>query len=1032
MALFYRHYSKELMRRKYLLLITLAVCLLTKANAQQPLAFITEGDSIIVPCSNPCVTMHVTVPQVRLTTSYAVSSITYSPSSIAGTTLTLAGDDYFSTAVPIGFPFCFYGNTYSNVYVSDNGQIAFNSVYSGVAASFSTQTPLPYFNSSFPDAAIFGPMLDAKLSLGGTIKYSTIGTAPFRKFVVKYDNVAFFNNNCGGNLTSSFQVELLETYNTIHCFIGNKPVCNSDASNWLNYSTLGIQSAGASSFLTASGKNATTWTSSNEGYAFTPAGAQGYSVQWRPLSNPNTILSSNDSLYICNTGLNGYSACISFACPAVTICDTVYTRSPAPTVDSIVQVKPLCTNDSTGCITIYASGVGPFSYSLNSGNLGSNNVFCNLPAGSYAVFVQDANGCLFSDMFTLDPQFAPYIDLVDLEPENCPLANGMAAVEVLGGTYPITYSWNTGDTDSILNGVPGDSTYFLTITDANGCSASTSVYIPQTNVPSFSLAITKPTCGKSNGSIAVIPNGNGPFTYSYLGNSSTDSFLTQLPQTVLQITLSDSAGCDSTATIVLLDTLSTQISVQTIATTCNLANGSVTITASSGLAPYTYTINGNSCGSVVNNLAAGAYVVTATDANLCTKTGTINIAPSPAPSLQLLVANAHCDSTNGAIQAILNPVGSASGYSWSTSATGNSINGLAPGSYWCIGTDTIGCTVGDTVVVGDDGSPHLLIQSYTKPLCHGDSTGEVTLSGISGIPSYKYSVDSVNFSAVAQIENIAAGNYTIYIKDASGCVRDTVVSFTQPDSMWLLHSNPQKLKCYYDISEPITINYGGGTAPIVLTSTNNNAVITSNSVSGLAIGYTTIVAEDANDCIDSFTIEIPGPAEPLSISAEITDVPCFETNSGKIKITINGGWPGQKITWATMPQFNNSSSTYGLASGSYPVNVTDKEGCSVDSTFVVQQLYCCVAELPNAFTPDGNGINEVFLPLSAANLDQTLLRVYNRWGELVFESKDRTRGWDGTYKGQPCDMGNYYYYFTYNCTYDSAIKQISGDVLLMR
>jgi large repetitive protein len=242
------------------LICCFALFVSSKALAQNTVVTITQGDSITLPCLSNCTTLKAQFPKVNKTTSYTVGSIPFAPTALpTSSNVTLSSDDFFSDTIQIGFNFCFYNGIYNKVFISDNGQITFNTSYALAAASFATQDLLPTYNSSFPDLAIFGPMIDAKLSLGGSIKYATVGVAPFRKFIVKYDAVPYFNNNCGGTVTSTFQIELLETYNEVQCHITNKPVCNTVGANWLNYATLGIQGTAAAGAVTATGKNAAVW-----------------------------------------------------------------------------------------------------------------------------------------------------------------------------------------------------------------------------------------------------------------------------------------------------------------------------------------------------------------------------------------------------------------------------------------------------------------------------------------------------------------------------------------------------------------------------------------------------------------------------------------------------------------------------------------------------------------------------------------------------------------------------------------------------
>jgi gliding motility-associated-like protein len=1023
---------------KYYLYYTALMCAmlctgLAAAQSATGVLSITEGDTVLVDCTNPCDTLHAACPNIQKTTSYSVNTISYAPSSITGSTVSLAGDDFFSTAVSIGFDFCFYGAQYSQVYISDNGQLTFNAAYNGTAASFATQSALPYFNSSFPDAAIFGPMVDAKLSIGGSISTATIGTAPFRKFVVKYDAVAFFNNNCGAQLTSTFQIELLETYNSVQCFIGNKPTCNSNSGNWLNYATLGIQSGSAANFLTATGKNSSIWTSTNEGYEFAPNGGIAYTVKWTTTSNSN-VLASTSAFNVCASQTKSYVATVQLNCPSnVIYTDTITLVVSGPKIDSIHKQKPICESDTNGCITIFATGLAPLQYSNNGISWGGNNTVCGLGAYGATVYVKDASGCITNISEALGAQSNPDIQVLQLYTDQCPLQNGGATVTVNGGVGPYTYSWNTGDLDSFLNNVPGDTNYILTVTDALGCTDVKNIYVPADSIPIINPVLVKPTCSQANGSITVNISGSpGPYTYQWLGSGNTSNVLSNVGSGIYSVTVTAINGCNAGTAIALNDTLTTQLAAARVHTKCNLANGKITLTAYGGLAPYSYEINGVSCGATISNVAAGTYTVKATDANGCSQAFTVTINASIAPSLQFLLSNAHCDTSNGSATAIpINALGNVQ-YIWDNGVVGSSIADLAPGAYVCTITDSILCTVSDTIIIGDDGSPHLQIVSYQSPLCYNDSTGIIELNGISGIGPYKYSLDNINFSAVAQIDNINGGTFTIYIKDASGCVRDTIVSLNQPPPLVVTTGTPKKLACYYDLAAPEPIIVTGGIAPYLTSILSGEGTVGNGTITGMVIGDNIIVVQDKNGCADTSTITVLGPTQPLTIIPSVEDVACFETNTGSITITSSGGWPGQQISWAEVPSSNGNSSIKNLSAGVYHVTITDKEGCVVDSALAIKQLYCCTSEMPNAFTPDGDNTNDLARVLTASDINEVLLRIYNRYGQMVFETKDWTQGWNGTYNAQQCDAGTYFYVVRYNCVQDTKIRITSGDLILLR
>lgn len=169
-----------------------------------------------VTCPPGCIDLSATYTGGSNTTDYTVSDITFAPDPYAGTLVSLS-DDNVSGALPIGFEFCFYGNTYSNFYVCSNGWIGF----SGGPTTY-TPAAIPSTAGTVPKNCIMGPWHDLNPSLGGSIRYQTLGTAPNRRLVVSYQTVPFFS--CTGTFNTQ-QIILYETTNEIENHIETKLTC---------------------------------------------------------------------------------------------------------------------------------------------------------------------------------------------------------------------------------------------------------------------------------------------------------------------------------------------------------------------------------------------------------------------------------------------------------------------------------------------------------------------------------------------------------------------------------------------------------------------------------------------------------------------------------------------------------------------------------------------------------------------------------------------------------------------------------------
>jgi large repetitive protein len=617
-----------------------------------------------------------------------------------------------------------------------------------------------------------------------------------------------------------------------------------------------------------------------------------------------------------------------------------------------------------------------------------------------------------------------------ITPDTCPLNIGAVGVAAVNGVGPYNYLWNTNDNDSLLNNVKGNKTYGVVVKDANNCTTATSFYIPAKGLPQFTTNITKATCGKPNGQINIITTGPGaPFTYSSVPNVGNTTIMTGVAPNTYLIKVTSSLGCDTESYFQVLDTLDMTVGKSIFHTTCNLNNGTISLTPNKGLPPYVITVNGVlSASNSINNLSSGSYSLTVSDSNNCVKSDTVWVDSSTGVKLLLLPANAHCDSSNGAIGSVVQSDTLPITYLWSNNNTTDYINGLGTGNYWLKATNPIGCNITDTVAIADDGVPTLGVLSYTPAICFGDSSGQITLTGYFGIPPYKYSIDSTNFSAVAVVDNIVGGLYHIFIKDAASCIRDTVINLAFPDSITLLHSNIDSLVCYKDLIDSVTLKVSGLNPPFTIIY--NGQTINDTILTNVPGGNNQIGIIDNIGCQRNFNILVPTPESALKVEKNVTPLACFTKNTGSIILDISGGWSPYLVTWADTSY--NSVIREQLASSTLSYEVVDRLGCKISDTALIKELQCCVVVVPNAFSPNGDNINETLIPIPISDIDYFVLKIYNRWGQQVFETDNIKKEWNGGQVNGTHEIETYYYTLRYKCIFGDDYFLQKGDISVIR
>jgi hypothetical protein len=299
-------------------------------------------------------------------------------------------------------------------------------------------------------------------------------------------------------------------------------------------------------------------------------------------------------------------------------------------LNSVVDIQPSCPGNN-GSITLSASGgTAPYTYSLDGGIPQSNATFNNLAAGSYNYTVTDNTGCSNSALLNLIATTVVNTTYTLTVPINCNGESASITVDATGGQSAYTYSTNgtTYQASNTFNGLMAGA-YTIYAKDANGCVGQNSLTINEPTVLNLSAVPTMITCnGTNNGSIvASASGGTNPYTYSIDGtnflSSGTFSDLTAGNYT---LTTSDSKGCISTFNTTITQPESVSLSgVSTGSTTSS--NGTITLTGSGGLTPYTYSINGTNyfSGALFSNLAPGIYTCYVKDNNGCINSTTITV-----------------------------------------------------------------------------------------------------------------------------------------------------------------------------------------------------------------------------------------------------------------------------------------------------------------------------------------------------------------------------------------------------------------------
>lgn len=704
-----------------------------------------------------------------------------------------------------------------------------------------------------------------------------------------------------------------------------------------------------------------------------------------------TILTPGASFIQTNVQSGVYEICVTDD-NNVTVCDTITIDIPIIGASLQNTKRPTCFGDTDGIVTTIVSvngsavpNPGPnFTFTWSPVNpAGNSAIFNGANAGNYGVTVTETNsGCTATASGTLDQPLPIIIPIANITvtPTTCTGVNdGSIALRAQGGTpfqpgTEYTYNWeftcnpsdpptfisNTQDSLSTLSNLT-DCTYFVTATDASGCSVTEEIDV--TTLRNVALQVTSPTpiftnCfGDSTGSICVrvvetpaSANPNYSFFWSPIGfpqvpggNPGTESCYNDLPAGSYFVVASDAAGCVDTLTI---EVLSPEVffldTVEIQQPNCTFQNnGAITVQGFGGTGfpnGYTYVWNDATPGNKIMNLLPGDYSVTATDQKGCVDSLSFTLTLPPPPAItQVDSVSVKCGS-DGSIS-VTSPTGVT--FNWVTiggQPVGNtaSISNLQGDTFIVTIMDDQGCTTIDTFALAPVTPMSFSDTSFTEPACFGYSDGIISIGVMDGNPTYTYqwSVDSTG-STTPTLINIPAGDYTVTVTDLEGCTLVGIFTLGQPPEIIVTHGVLDSASCFgvCDGGATLTVAYADGTSADFnyVWSDGGQDSIRNN----LCADTVSVLAIDANNCFGTDTMIIPGPPIVSFATLDTVPVTCFGGDDGQAIVAGAGGNGGPyTYQWSngdTGPVADN------LTAQEWEVTITDRDGCTAEYTAEVTQ-----------------------------------------------------------------------------------------------
>ncbi|MBK9256237.1 MAG: gliding motility-associated C-terminal domain-containing protein [Saprospiraceae bacterium] len=581
--------------------------------------------------------------------------------------------------------------------------------------------------------------------------------------------------------------------------------------------------------------------------------------------------------------------------------------SPTATISG---VNNICEGGST---VFTALGGASYEWSTNET---TSDITVNT-AGSYTVTVTDASGCTSTGTRTLTINDNPTAAITGAT-EICSGANTTWIAS--GG---VDYEWSNTETNgSITVSIAGD--YTVTVTDANGCTDSTTLTLSTSDSPTATISGVNNICEGESAVFTAL----GGVDYDWSNGEATAS-ITVTNTGDYTVTVTDATGCTSTGTRTLTINSNPTAAITGATEICTGAN--TTWIANGGV---DYEWSNNETNSSITISTAGDYTVTVTDANGCTDSTTLTLSTNDSPTATISGVNNICEGES----AVFTALGGAD-YDWSNGEKTASITVTNAGDYTVTVTDATGCTSTGTRTLTINNNPIATISGATE-ICSGANTTWIASGGTSYVWSNLFTTGSITVST--------AGDYTVTVTDANGCTDSTTLTLSTNDSPIATISGSNNIceggSAVFTALGGVDYDWSNGETIASITVTN--------------AGDYTVTVTDATGCTSIGTRTLTINNNPIATISGATEI-C----SGANTTWIASG--GTSYVWSNL--FTTGSITVSTA-GDYTVTVTDANGCTDSTTLTLS-----TNDSPTATISGSNNICEgesaVFTALGGVDYD---------------------------------------------------------------
>lgn len=762
-----------------------------------------------------------------------------------------------------------------------------------------------------------------------------------------------------------------------------------------------------------------------------PAGT--YDIQW----STGNLADTTDTVQGLCAGV--YIVTVSDASNGCIAVDTAEIFEPSPLVINNILISDANCGQSNGEVEVFATGGVP-TYTYNWNGSPESNPYTGLSAGAYSLELVDANGCSVFDTVDVQDVGSIVADLQGVDALCFDSCNGSVSVSLTtAGSGSYTYNWSNSGSGSSQTGLCAG-TYSVTVVDnVTGCSSADTVIIGEpAAIVVDSVLVTDANCGQADGEIQAFASGgtggldivwNTTDTINPLSNIAAGNYLLEVV---------DANGCVVSQNVPVANIGGPSLAISTTPAGCNgECIGTATAAISGGSGSYSIAWSNGDTALTADSLCPGSYSLQVTDlVSGCISFDTLTIGGQGQVQIDFAITdNYNCSATTvcvGEVSVI--PSGGVAPYSynWAFPIADSTLSSLCAGTYVVTVTDANGCTGVDSAVVVDV-PPMVLSDTTTNASCSNTNDGSIDLTVSGGIQPFTYSWTGPGFTANTEdVSNLIQGNYVVVVTDSTGCqISDTItlgvetiLSVTAFDSNLCELVDSVWVGAQVNASDTFTVQWLNSNGLLIGDSTAVYVPVTNSSST-----YTVVV--NSNNCAATDSAVVSAGNIPDADAGVSDNILAGETvGIGGSPTTSMGG---SSFSWSPSNGLNDPSlanpDATPLTTTTYSVTVTNIFGCSNSDTvtiFVTEDI-----DVPSGFSPNGDGVNDGWELDILSEYPDATVQIFNRWGQLVFESVGYKEPWDGKYEGEELPVGTYYYVIDLNN--DAVLNEpLTGPVTLMR